>query len=339
MPERPKAPPDLTPMTAPDALRNFFMMCTANRDRDDSEPPTPIDIGELAQLAAYLQIFFHEYPEALRDSGFTVRDVMPILLRVSHSIGDLSEQDLQTLSIVKDWVYARCDPGIAIKRKRGLAGSTLDTKPKAAKPESASSTPKAESATPPAGTQAAPVGAKEQATREAIGGAPDEVRTSLQSFLKDHPDKTKNAFLMMRFEKSDAHDQILNAVKDCLEKYGLKALRADHKEYNNNLLSNVKTYAHGCSFGIAVFERITKDEHNPNIALEVGYMMALKKPICFLKDKNLQAMQSDLVGELYRPFDPQKIAETILPEVSKWLKDKGIISLLLVVLGTFTKLS
>ncbi len=82
---------------------------------------------------------------------------------------------------------------------------------------------------------------------------------------------------------------------------------------------------HGCGFGIAVFERIEKDVFNPNVSLEVGYMLGLKKPVLLLKDQTLPALQTDLAGKLYRPFDPQHPAKTIALQLEQWLEDKGLI--------------
>ena len=89
---------------------------------------------------------------------------------------------------------------------------------------------------------------------------------------------------------------------------------------------NILTYIYGCEFGIAVFERIETDEFNPNVSLEVGYMLALRKSVRLLKDKTLETLHTDLVGKLYRPFDPQDISDTVSKELMKWLSDKDIVS-------------
>ncbi len=60
------------------------------------------------------------------------------------------------------------------------------------------------------------------------------------------------------------------------------------------------------------------------MSLEVGYLYGLDKPVCLLKDKTLKTLHTDLVGKLYRPFDPQDPKKTIPTELSKWIKDKGI---------------
>ena len=91
------------------------------------------------------------------------------------------------------------------------------------------------------------------------------------------------------------------------------------------MLPNIQTYMHGCRFGVAVFERIQKDVFNPNVSLEVGYMMALKKLVLLLKDQTLTSLQTDLVGRLYRPFDVQHPADTIPDKIEAWMEDKGLV--------------
>jgi nucleoside 2-deoxyribosyltransferase len=130
---------------------------------------------------------------------------------------------------------------------------------------------------------------------------------------------------MMRFGTTKAHNQITDTIKQVLGSFGIHGLRADDKQYNDDVFGNIRTYLHGCGFGIAVFERLEKDDFNPNVSLEVGYLLALGKPVLLLKDKTLQQLHTDLVGKLYRVFDPQDIASTIPSEVQKWLKDKGLV--------------
>ena len=74
-----------------------------------------------------------------------------------------------------------------------------------------------------------------------------------------------------------------------------------------------------------MFDRIESDHHNPNVALEVGYLMALGKHICMLKDKTIKTMPTDLIGKLYKEFDTQDAKKTIPAVLTKWLKDRSII--------------
>jgi hypothetical protein len=156
---------------------------------------------------------------------------------------------------------------------------------------------------------------------------PLEITESLKMFINDHPHYKRNAFIMMSFSDTEYHRIIAHVIRTTLEKYGIKALRADDKYYNDDLFPNVLTYLWGCSFGLAVFERLEAEDFNPNVSLEVGYMRALGKPICLLKDKNLKSLQTDLVGKLYTPFDPQDLEGSIPGSLEKWLRDKDIITL------------
>lgn len=156
---------------------------------------------------------------------------------------------------------------------------------------------------------------------------PLEIAESLQRFQADYPDFRRNAFIMMKFGKTKGHDAIINAIKATLEKYSINALRADDKQYHDDLFPNVLTYIYGSRFGIAVFERLEEDDFNPNVSLEVGYMHALKKSVCLLKDKTLKTLHTDLVGKLYKIFDPQNPEATIPDELEKWLRDKDIIKI------------
>ena len=150
---------------------------------------------------------------------------------------------------------------------------------------------------------------------------PVEIQDSMVKFREDYPEQKKTAFILMKFGSSAAHSDILSIIQDSLKPHKIIALRADMKEYHADLFSNVQTYIHGCTFGIAVFERIEADEFNPNVSLEVGYMMALKKPICFLKDKSLKSLHTDLVARLYRAFDTHDPRKDIPQHLTAWLSD------------------
>ncbi len=154
---------------------------------------------------------------------------------------------------------------------------------------------------------------------------PPIIKESLDKFRADHPQPNKSGFLMMKFGQTPAHTAITEAVRTTLAKYDLEALRADEQEYHEDLFPNVQTYLHGCGFGIAVMERIEAEDFNPNVSLEIGYMLAQRKPVLLLKDSTLKQLQADLVGKLYREFDFQKPHETIPPPLKSWLEDKGLI--------------
>jgi len=154
---------------------------------------------------------------------------------------------------------------------------------------------------------------------------PEDLKPFIRRLRDDHPDEAKCGFIMMRFGNTLAHQLIARVIKDTLSRFGLIGLRADDRIYSEDLFPNIRTYMHGCHFGIAVFERLTTQDFNPNVSLEVGYMLAQQKPVCLLKDKTLPNLHTDLVGRLYQSFDPQQIEQTLPRELEWWLRDKEII--------------
>ena len=106
----------------------------------------------------------------------------------------------------------------------------------------------------------------------------------------------------------------------------MSALRSDDKQYHDDLFFNVLTYIYGTRFGIAVFERIAAEIFNPNVSLEVGYMLGLGKGVCLLKDSTLPKLHTDLGGKIYRPFDPQNPEATIRDKLLAWMDEKGFIA-------------
>lgn len=147
----------------------------------------------------------------------------------------------------------------------------------------------------------------------------------LPAFLKDHPDVSKNVFLMMRFRSEDLYNNIFNTIKSELKNYGLNVLRADDKDYTGDLWENVVLYMLCSGYGLAVFEEIDIREFNPNVALELGFMTATNKRCLLLKDKRMPKLPTDVVGKLYKEFDTYNIAPTISSCIKTWVRDIGLI--------------
>lgn len=154
---------------------------------------------------------------------------------------------------------------------------------------------------------------------------PPEITESLQRYRTDYSASTSTAFIMMQFGPTKAHDAIVSNIRSALEPHDIVAVRADDKDYHDDLFPNILTYIYGCTFGIAVFERLQSDQFNPNVSLEVGYMLALGKAVCLLKDLTLTTLNTDLVGKLYRPFDPQNPKGSIPLQLTKWCADRKLI--------------
>jgi protein-tyrosine-phosphatase len=142
--------------------------------------------------------------------------------------------------------------------------------------------------------------------------------------LFDYPKASSNVFIMMRFRDTDQHRELLAALRDALSYYGLHGLRADDRNYADSLWVNVKAYMDACDTGITVFENIEDDYFNQNVSIELGYMMAFKKPVLLMKERHLKSIPSDVVGNLYKTFDHFKIATSVRDSVLQWLGDIGV---------------
>ncbi len=155
---------------------------------------------------------------------------------------------------------------------------------------------------------------------------PIEIQQSLRSFQAEFPDPGSVAFVMMRFADSAPYHSIFEAIRGALAPLGIAAVRADERQYHDDLFANILTYVYGAGLGVAVFDRIESDAFNPNVALELGYMLALRKPVCLLKDKTLPALHTDLIGKLYRVFDPFAPELSITSAMRSWLRGKKLSS-------------
>lgn len=151
-----------------------------------------------------------------------------------------------------------------------------------------------------------------------------EIASGLEKFRKDFPDGSRTAFIIMQFGSTKLHQDIVSTIKEVLSRHGITGLRSDDKEYMDDLFPNVKVYMHACDFGIAVFDRITEEDFNPNVTLEVGYMLGMGKDVLLLKDRTLKSLSTDLTGKLYKEFETTDIKNTLPQRIEKWLSDKGL---------------
>ena len=142
--------------------------------------------------------------------------------------------------------------------------------------------------------------------------------------LADFNKPAFNAFLMMRFAARSANRDITKSLEASLSRYAIQLLRADQKTYSPSLWDNVRQYMEACDFGVAVFEQLVEADFNPNVSLEVGYMLAQHKRLLLLKERSLPRLPSDLVGHLYKEFDGGDIEGSIGKACLDWLRDIGV---------------
>jgi hypothetical protein len=151
-----------------------------------------------------------------------------------------------------------------------------------------------------------------------------ELKPDCDRFLSDHPDYERNVFIMTRFDPGNRLlEQLDQELRRTLCRHGLNALRADDRMYptDRQLWKNVCIYMLCCDYGVAVLEDRGKDEFNPNVSLEYGFMRALNKPALLLKDVGFRNLRADIIGTLTAVFDITDITGTLAPAVEQWIGD------------------
>lgn len=155
----------------------------------------------------------------------------------------------------------------------------------------------------------------------------EPLESACERFLTDHPDPRKNVFIMTRYVAGDRLLETIDGeLRTVLSRHGLVPLRADDKMYptDRSLWDNVCVYMICCGLGVAILEDRLRDEFNPNIALEYGFMRALDKPVLLLADRGFRNLRADVIGTLRAEFDITDIEATLRDPVKGWLRDLGI---------------
>ncbi len=157
---------------------------------------------------------------------------------------------------------------------------------------------------------------------------PEAYREEIKAFLEDSPYEC-NVLVMITFgfkdqDMGDRYVQLMQIIRDVLASRGLTAFIVTDKEWDETLWGNLQVYLSACCAGIAVFDNFLPERvHNPNVAMEAGYLMAMGKPVAILKDKSLPRLPTDWAGHLYLEF-PQHKLDAIRRPLSKWLIDKKL---------------
>ena len=131
----------------------------------------------------------------------------------------------------------------------------------------------------------------------------------------------RNVFVIMQYGKD--HEVLARAIRETLRLYGFEAKLASEMFFSGDLWQNIEFCMKHSRYAIVIFEGAEQPYFNPNVAVELGYMLALGKPCLLLKDQGLLTLPTDLVGRLYAPFDPQDIRGTVPPAIKGWLKKLG----------------
>ena len=126
-------------------------------------------------------------------------------------------------------------------------------------------------------------------------------------------------FVIMPFRKE--LNKVYEIIKDIFASKGYSAIRADEKEFTNDLWENVRVYLECCNVAVAIFDKDDQDNYNPNVAIEVGYMLSKGNKVCLLKDKKLPTLPSDLISKMYKEYDSDDVEGTLPEQLGLWIRD------------------
>lgn len=137
----------------------------------------------------------------------------------------------------------------------------------------------------------------------------------------------KTAFIIMKFSEDERFNKALGIIKRKLADYGIVGIRADERQFANTVWENIKVYMDNADYGIAIAESVEDNYINSNVSVEIGYMLALKKKVCLLKEKSLDRLHSDFAGIIYNEFDINNVKKTIPSALEKWMTFENIIKM------------
>ena len=125
-------------------------------------------------------------------------------------------------------------------------------------------------------------------------------------------------FVIMPFSKE--YDCLYNHIKTYLKEKKLTAIRADEYKFDNHVWPNVQLYLECCRMAIALFP-YSDSGYNPNVALEVGYMLSKGGKICLLKEDRVEKMFSDISSIMYNTYKQKSYKKDISKALDKWIEN------------------
>jgi protein-tyrosine-phosphatase len=151
---------------------------------------------------------------------------------------------------------------------------------------------------------------------------------SANPVLKLYPVPASNVYLMTRFADTEHHNAISKAVAQAVRAFGLEFVRADDPDVpGDDLWQKVELCMQACEYGVAVYETIDKPDFNPNVSIELGYMLGQRRQCLLLKEKRLPTLPVNLGGFLHKEFDAANVDTvnaTVLGQVANWLREIGV---------------
>lgn len=145
-------------------------------------------------------------------------------------------------------------------------------------------------------------------------------------------DKAKNCFVMMRYRDHPKLGEIENVIREALDKHGVEAKLAKEGTGSSLLWANVCAFMDRAKFGVAIFDNVAtykpgEARANPNICMELGYMLArgadclILRDVAGYEDANGRLF-TDLDGHIVQTIDTSRDTADLAAVVSKWIQQR-----------------
>jgi len=141
-------------------------------------------------------------------------------------------------------------------------------------------------------------------------------RRDIERHLSAYP-YANNVFLMMKYR--DSNRDLSDFIMECLQKAGLRGVRADLPEWNiTGTVYNPIAVLYCCKYGIALFDEPEQQQaYNPNVAYELGMMHCQGKECLLLKHDGLPAVPFDLIKDLHSAYSKDLQVRRIIEQWTK----------------------
>jgi hypothetical protein len=124
-------------------------------------------------------------------------------------------------------------------------------------------------------------------------------REEMRLFLQKHPFDS-SVFIMVRYRDRNKH--ILSLIKKELRLRDYHGIVATDYSITDDLYNPIACLL-CCARGIAIFDQPESlQEHNPNVAYELGMLNLLGRKHLILKHDSLQSLHTDILMKLYKEY-------------------------------------
>jgi phosphoserine phosphatase len=147
----------------------------------------------------------------------------------------------------------------------------------------------------------------------------------------DNSQYDKNVFIMTPYSDDYRYEKVIEITRNTLKNNGYNSWLASDKKLEPTLWANVQAFMLACKYGIAIFTcgeeskgntvQNETSHFNPNVSIELGFMLSRGKEVLLLKDKALKKMPTDMMGSLYQDFDLNAPEQSLVRILENWCNE------------------